>query len=125
MSFFYLNDEDTPAGQGEDVALLAAGGEIDYAVSAQLRQRIDERIDDGARHLILDVSTVAFLDSTAIGVLVGAVMRLRELGCGSLNVVCPDENERIQGIFEIAGVDTLIALHRSRENALMSLAAAS
>jgi anti-sigma B factor antagonist len=125
VSFFYINDAGTPAGQGgEDVALLVAGGEIDYAVSSRLRERIDERIDTGARHLILDLSTVTFLDSTAIGVLVGAVMRLRELGGGSLSVVCADENERILGIFEIAGVDSLIALHRSREDALSSLAGA-
>jgi anti-sigma B factor antagonist len=126
MSFFYISDETLLEGGGydEDVAVLAAGGEIDYAASPQLRQRIDERIEAGGRRLVLDLTAVTFVDSTAIGVLVGSVMRLHELGVGSLSVVCAEENTRVRRIFEIAGVDSLIALHRSRADALSALTAA-
>jgi anti-sigma B factor antagonist len=73
---------------------------------------------------VLDLSMVTFIDSTAIGVLVGAVMRLREVEGGSLTVVCADENQRVLRIFEIAGVESLITLHSSREEALSELAVA-
>jgi anti-sigma B factor antagonist len=127
MSFFYVSDEDAPADveRRGDLAVLVAGGEIDYAASPQLRQRINDRIDAGARRLVLDLTDVTFIDSTAIGVLVGTVMRLHELGDGGgLSVVCAEENQRVLRIFEIAGVDSLIALHRSRQGALSALAAA-
>lgn len=126
MNAFYINDEDTPADieHGDDLALVVIGGEIDYAVSPQLREHINARIRDGVRSLVLDLAAVTFIDSTAIGVLVGTVMRLHELGEGSLTVVCGSENDRVRRIFEIAGIDSLIALHRSRGDAFSTLAAA-
>jgi anti-sigma B factor antagonist len=126
MSFFYIGDDATgvAAKYGEDVVVLIAGGEIDYAASPKLKRSMADHIDAGARHLILDLSTVTFIDSTAIGVLVGAVMRLHELGGGTLAVVCSADNARVLQIFEIAGVDSLIALHRSREEALSALTVA-
>ena len=124
MAFFYIGDETAHEGveHGEDVVVLVAGGEIDYAASPQLRERIDAHIDAGGRRVVVDLSMVTFIDSTAIGVLVGAVMRLRELGEGSLTVVCADDNDRVLRIFEIAGLDSLIGLHHSREEALSALA---
>jgi anti-anti-sigma factor len=126
MGFFYISDEvdDGAGAYGEDLAVLVAGGELDYAASPQLKERLTETIDAGMRRLVLDLSMATFIDSTAIGVLVGAVMRLHELGGGALTIVCAEENRRVLRIFEIAGVDSLIALHRSREEALSELALA-
>lgn len=126
MSFFYITDDATANGvqHSEDVALLVAGGEIDYEASPQLRECLADHVNEGKRQLVLDLSAVTFIDSTAIGVLVGAVMRMHELGGGSLTVVCNEENRRVVRIFEIAGVESLIALHHSREEALSALAAA-
>jgi anti-sigma B factor antagonist len=127
MSFFYITDDVSTDGweRSEDIAMLVAGGDIDYEASPQLRECLADQIHAGARRLVLDLSKVTFIDSTAIGVLVGAVMRLHEESGGSLAVVCSEENRRVLRIFEIAGVDSLIALHRSREEALLELTTAS
>jgi anti-sigma B factor antagonist len=122
MGFFYIGDE--PAGDGVDVAIVAAGGEIDFAVSPQLRERLAAHVDAGRRRLLLDLSTVTFIDSTAIGVLMGAEMRVRELDGGSLALVCGDENRRVLRILEIAGIDSLIDVYDSRDEAISALAAA-
>jgi anti-sigma B factor antagonist len=73
---------------------------------------------------VLDLCEVTFIDSTAIGVLVGAAARLQESGGGSVAAVCPDHNERVLRIFDIAGVDSVITLYPSREEALSALATA-
>lgn len=124
MGFFYISDDGTVDGaqHGNDVVVLVAGGEIDYSASPQLSERLSERIDSGIRRVVLDLSTVTFIDSTAIGALVSAATRLRELGGGTLAVVCPEENRQIVRIFEIAGVDSVIAMHGSREDAIAELA---
>ena len=123
MSFFYLTEDATAQGVDDDVAILVAGGEIDYAASPQFRERIAEAIGDGMR-LVVDLSPATFIDSTAIGALVGAVMRVREPGGGSQAGVCSEENEQVLRTFDIAGVTGLIALYPSREAALLALAAA-
>jgi len=51
-------------------------------------------------------------------------MSLQELGGGSLAIVCAEANTRVRRILEIAGVDSLIAVHRTRGEALSELAAA-
>jgi anti-sigma B factor antagonist len=126
MGYFYLSDDASVDGweHADDIAMLVVGGDVDYDASPQLRERLADRIHAGVRRLVLDLSKVTFIDSTAIGVLVGAVMRLHEEGGGTLAVVCAEENQRVLKIFEIAGVDSLIALHRSREEALLELTTA-
>lgn len=125
MSFFYLTEDATTRGvdRAEEVVILVAGGELDYAASPQFRERIAEAIGAGMP-LVVDLSPTTFIDSTAIGALVGAVMRLREHGGGSLAVVCSEKNERVLRTFDMAGVTGLIPLYPSREAALLALAAA-
>jgi anti-sigma B factor antagonist len=125
MGFFYIGDEAAAdPSHSEDVAVLVAGGELDFAASPQIRDRLTERIDAGATRLILDLSGATFVDSTAIGALVSVATLLNDLDGGSLLLVCPDENRRVLRIFEIAGVESLMAVHGSREEALAELATA-
>jgi anti-sigma B factor antagonist len=112
MSTFYIGDDLAY----DDVVVLTVGGEIDYATSPQLKQRIADHLKSDGRHLILDLSWTTFIDSTAIGVLMGTANRLREDGRGSLGVVC--SNERVLQIFQISGLESAIALYRTCEEAV-------
>jgi anti-sigma B factor antagonist len=107
MDCLEVNEE----GIGGDVRILRVGGDVDFDAAPQLK-----------RHFIVDLSAVGFIDSTAIGVLVGALRRLDANG-GSLLVVC--DNEDIRGIFETVGLEHLIPLYRSREDAFAALARAA
>jgi anti-sigma B factor antagonist len=109
---------------GADVIVLVASGELDYDSCPLLRTSIFSHIGAGKRRLVVDLSAVSFIDSMAIGVLVGTVARLRASGGGSLVVVCTAENSRVLRIFDISGVSNVIDLYRSREDALRALVAA-
>jgi anti-sigma B factor antagonist len=119
---FYIGDDVAleDADGGDDVIVVVAGGELDFAASPQLRQRLTEHINTGRKQVVLDLSTATFIDSTAIGVLVGAATSLLESD-GSFAIVCPADNRRVLRIFEIAGVESLFALYGSREEALLAL----
>jgi anti-sigma B factor antagonist len=120
MRSFYIGDnfEEDDSSDG-DLAVLVMGGELDYEVSPQIRARMLGAIKDGRRRLVLDLSDVTFIDSTAIGVLAGTVVKLDEAGGGSLAVVCA--NEKVVQIFEITGLDSVIAVHSSRDEAISAL----
>jgi anti-sigma B factor antagonist len=121
MRTFYIADEVQVEDAGSDLCILVVGGEVDYEVSPQLKAHMMRAIKAGARRVVLDLSDVTFIDSTAIGVIAGAVEKLDEAG-GSLAVV--STHEKVVQIFEITGLDSVITLHERREEALAALAIA-
>jgi anti-sigma B factor antagonist len=123
MSLFCICEDPTGsnARYGADVTTLVVTGEVDYGASPHLRERIHSAIRTGGRYLVLDLSAVTFIDSSAIGVLIGAATRLQESASGSLAIVCAQENERVLRIFDIAGVASLIALYPTQDDARTAL----
>lgn len=120
MRSFYIGDDVQVEDSSPDVAILVVGGEVDFEVSPQLKAHLMRALKAGRRRLILDLTDVTFIDSTAIGVLAGTVDKLDEAGGGSMSVVCT--HEKVMQIFEITGLDSVITVHTSREDALAALA---
>lgn len=82
----------------DDVALITVGGEIDVHTAPRLRELLVDAVNDGARRLIVDLTQVELLDSTALGVLVGGLKRIRSVE-GDLVLV--GAGERLLKIFRI------------------------
>jgi anti-sigma B factor antagonist len=123
MRSFYIGDNfEVDDSSDGDSAILVMGGELDYEVSPQIRARLVGAIKEGRHRLVLDLSGVTFIDSTAIGVLAGTVVKLDEAGGGSLAVVC--SHEKVVQIFEITGLDSVITVYGSRDEALSALSLA-
>jgi anti-sigma B factor antagonist len=98
--------------------LIAVRGEIDLFTAPELKSALTEAIEAGKLRLVIDLSEVSFLDSTALGVLIGAVKRLRSRG-GALAIVNTDTS--IAKTFEITGLDQIFTILPSREEAFASL----
>ena len=92
------------ADLGSGVVTVAVAGEVDLYTAPALRQALSETIDAGARCVLVDLSRATFIDSTTLGVLMGAVKRLRPAG-GELAIACSDPN--IRKIFEITLLDRI------------------
>ncbi len=98
--------------------VVAVRGEIDLFTAPELKQVLTGAIEQGRRRVVVDLSETTFLDSTALGVLIGAVKRLRS-NDGALAIVNVDRN--IAKTFEITGLDQIFALLPSRDEALQAL----
>ena len=99
----------------EGHAVVAPAGELDLHATPQFKEVLLQVISDGALRVVVDLGEVTFIDSTALGVLISGVMRLRGAD-GSLDVVCP--NERIRRIFEISGLDHVFDVYGGPRKAL-------
>jgi len=97
-----------------DHTVLQVGGEVDVYTAPRLRERLVELVDGGARKVVVDLGRVEFLDSTGLGVLVGAHKRLRAAG-GSLALVCA--REPLLKIFRITALDQVFPLYDSVDTA--------
>lgn len=90
----------------EDVAIVEVRGDLDCYTAPKLRAVLIE-LADGPRRVILDVRGSTFIDSTGLGVLVGALKRLRQRGG---DMVLRSPSPRTARLFEITGVDKLFEI---------------
>ncbi len=95
--------------------VLAVRGEIDLFTAPELKQVLAEAIEGGRIRIIVDLTDTTFLDSTALGVLIGAVKRLRSRD-GALAIVNVDDN--ISKTFEITGLDQIFTIVPTRAEAV-------
>ena len=96
--------------------VLTLSGELDAYDAPTLRAAFAEAaagVDGGA--VVLDLTRVTFLDSTALGTIVGLLRRVREAG-GGLRVVLPETEAR--RIFELTALERSLDVRESRESAL-------
>ena len=108
---FHIDDRSLDDG----TPVVAVAGEIDLFTAPEFRQRISAPIDAGRSTVIVDLTETTFIDSSSLGVLIGAHRRLEQRG-GSLVVVC--DNEAIVRTFRITGLDGVFTLVRSLDDAL-------
>jgi anti-sigma B factor antagonist len=101
-----------------DAYVISLTGEVDLYTAPEFKQQLLEVIGDGATHVIVDLTSTTFIDSTTLGVLVGGLRRLRATD-GRLTIVCSDPN--ITKIFEITGLDRVFDLAETRDEALSAL----
>lgn len=87
--------------------LIAVAGEIDLFTAPEFKQRVSAPIDAGRTHLIVDLSAATFIDSSSLGVLIGAHRRLKRRG-GTMAIVC--DNDAIVKTFRITGLDGVFRL---------------
>jgi anti-sigma B factor antagonist len=93
-------------------------GELDLYSAPELKMHVLQAIDAGKTRIVVDLTKSTFIDSTTLGVLVGARKRLREHD-GSLAVVCPDPEKL--ALFEMTGLDRVFSIHEDRTAAITAV----
>jgi anti-sigma B factor antagonist len=98
--------------------VVAVTGEIDLFTAPELKAVLSEAVEAGRSRIVVDLTETSFLDSTALGVLIGAVKRLRSRH-GVLTIVNTDPN--IAKTFEITGLDQIFTIRGTRDEAVQAL----
>lgn len=91
-------------GKGHEVRLL---GELDMATADRLRDELARLSGDGAVLVTVDLSDLAFIDSTGLSVLISALKRLRQQG-GDMALRSPTPGTR--KVLEITGLTEVFAI---------------
>jgi anti-sigma B factor antagonist len=98
----------------ERTSVVALEGELDLGRAPNLKWALVDSVDAGCRQLVVDLSRVTFMDSTALGVLVG-VNRSLDVGA-RLAIVCVHAN--VLKIFELSGMDGSFVIYPTQDQAL-------
>ncbi|RJQ45224.1 MAG: anti-sigma factor antagonist [Gaiellales bacterium] len=102
----------------DGAAVITVAGELDLYTAPRLKENLVSIIDGGALRIVIDMSAVHFIDSSALGVLIGGVKRLKPSD-GRLVLVSVDEN--VNWIFQITGLTSVFDIFATRAEALASL----
>jgi anti-sigma B factor antagonist len=86
--------------------MVTARGELDVATSPRLRSELMNLIARGAQDVTLKFAGVSFVDSSGLGVLVGAYKRLQADGRGALHIT--GAQPAVRKVFEITGLAAVL-----------------
>jgi anti-sigma B factor antagonist len=95
-------------------SVIAVEGELDLSTAPRLKWMLIDSLAAGQSQLVLDLSLTSFMDSTALGVLVGVRRKLR--ADDRLAIVCTEPD--VLKIFEYAGMDGAFAIFPTLDEAL-------
>ena len=101
------------------VAVITLTGEVDLYTCPEFKDELLSVIADGATLVAIDLTATTFIDSTALGVLLRGVERLRANG-GRLTLVCVDPN--MTKVFQVTGLDRIFSIYGNRDEALAQAA---
>ena len=110
MDGFEISEE-----RRDGTSVVSVSGEVDVATAPALRDCFDQVIERDTGPIVVDLADVSFIDSTGLGVLIGARKRCDE-DERTLRVVVAEP--RILKVFEITGLTELFSIHPSLELAL-------
>lgn len=93
---------------------MRVSGDLDVYTAPRLKEELEASVGDGGR-LVLDLSAVQFIDSTALGVLVG-ILQLAQSRDSAFVLVVSDPF--LLKIFRITGFDGVFSIYPRLEDAL-------
>lgn len=102
-------------GPRHGVSVVTVSGEVDVATAPAVRDCLDVVIERDDGMVVVDLLGVTFIDSTGLGVLIGARKRCADED-RELRVVVSEP--RILKVFEITGLTELFTIHPSLDLAL-------
>jgi anti-sigma B factor antagonist len=95
-------------------SVISIEGDLDLSTAPRLKWMLLETLEAGHSELVVDLSSTIFMDSTALGVLVGVK---RSLAVGAqLAIVCT--RPAVLKIFELSGLDGAFAIFSTLDEAL-------
>jgi anti-anti-sigma factor len=92
--------------QRGDTAVVLISGACDASCHERLRQRLLEAEAGGARHIVVDLTALGFIDSIGLRVVISAWNRARH--AGHLFSVALATSGQVKRVFEVTGVDNIV-----------------
>ena len=102
----------------ENGTILHLTGKIIGDGVPQLKQTIEERMDLGTKWLILDLAEVPLMDSSALGTIVAAFLRLQS---NNGKLVLLNAQKSILDVLAITKLDSLFEVYNDMQVALESV----
>jgi anti-anti-sigma factor len=106
--------------RGDVTVVRVQEAKLTYPVLSSFFAEVRQRVDSGARKVLIDLSAVSYIDSASIGCLMD-IHRLLQEKAGAVKLA--GLQSRVETMISMTGVHKIIALHREEEEALAAFGA--
>lgn len=107
--------EITTSRHADQTAVLTVSGRLSAVNVAELRAAMAAVVDDGRRHVILELSGVHFIDSSGLGGVIAGLKMARQAG-GDLRLVAP--GQQVMMILKLTNLDQILSVYPTVESAV-------
>ncbi|MCL1900407.1 MAG: STAS domain-containing protein [Promicromonosporaceae bacterium] len=97
-----------------DYIVLAPTGKFNMVSAPLLKTRMDDLVAAGKARLIIDMSSVEFIDSSGLGALIGGLKGTRQAG-GELRLAAPGDQAR--AVLKLTNLDRILTPYKTVEEA--------
>lgn len=101
----------------DDKTIIKLGGSLDVKTAPKLDAKINEAINNGSMKIILNLSSIDYIASAGLGVMVSNNSKLRKIG-GEIRI--SSMSEKIDKIFKLLGFNNLFKSYKNDDEALRS-----
>ncbi len=91
----------------DGVVVVRVDGQLIVGNRQELKQVVQEAVDQGARRILIDFTPTAYIDSSGLGALVSINRKVHDVG-GTLRLA--GLNEDLASLFELTRLDTLFSI---------------
>lgn len=103
----------------DKTSIIEVQGEIDVYTASWVKDAVNEAMEKGHYFIIINLEKVRYIDSTGLGVLIGALKRAKEHK-GGISLICT--NPQIKKIFSITGLAKIFSIYKTEEESIKALA---
>lgn len=99
---------------GDGVVVIRGEGRLNMVSGPTLRETVLREVEAGSPRVVVELSRIAFMDSSGLGALIGCLKSAREKG-GDLRIVAP--STQVSMVLRLSNVDTILPPYESVEAA--------
>lgn len=116
-----MTDDSSPiqsvkwVGSDRAAVVVEAGGDIDLHQSARFQQGLLALLDERPKKIVVDLSGVAYMDSSGVASLVKLLARVRR---NQISLILAGLTDRVRSVFEITRLDTVFQIVATQQEAL-------
>lgn len=97
-----------------DYERIIIRGEVDASSSIELDNAISEAIKSGHKKFLVDCTSLDYISSAGLGVFMSYIEEFKK---NDINLVIYGLNDKVANVFEILGLDQLLKIEGTKEEA--------
>lgn len=91
--------------------IISMKGEVDIYSAPGFKESLSHAIGDGQQDIVLECSDLSYIDSMGLGILVGALKRIKEK---EHNIFIRNPKTTVRKLFKITGLDKVFIIEEAK-----------